>query len=220
MSACASSGTAGTRNSRSRNPDGSAPANGSTSASTRASGRRCKGRSASLGLARDARWSVLDAGCGQGHFARFYSQEYPVGGLRRHRHFRARSRPSAQLHPRGRVPRRGSVPMGRPGRACVRRRPEPRGPASDSRRRRRDARACRAGQPAASRAGRCWSRPRFPTRRCSRAITFGYRSRSFWESATARRSGCESRRAADVLLAAERRPREQIPAVRDDAARS
>lgn len=32
---------------------------------------------ASLGLARDGRWSVLDAGCGQGHFARFYNQEFP-----------------------------------------------------------------------------------------------------------------------------------------------
>ncbi len=33
---------------------------------------------ASLGLARDAHWSVLDAGCGQGHFARFYREEYPA----------------------------------------------------------------------------------------------------------------------------------------------
>jgi SAM-dependent methyltransferase len=33
---------------------------------------------ASLGLARDASWSVVDAGCGQGHFARFYRQEYPA----------------------------------------------------------------------------------------------------------------------------------------------
>jgi SAM-dependent methyltransferase len=33
---------------------------------------------ASLGLTTDARWSVLDAGCGQGHFARFYRQEYPA----------------------------------------------------------------------------------------------------------------------------------------------
>jgi SAM-dependent methyltransferase len=32
---------------------------------------------ASLGLARDGRWSVLDAGCGQGHFARFYRDVYP-----------------------------------------------------------------------------------------------------------------------------------------------
>jgi SAM-dependent methyltransferase len=29
-----------------------------------------------LGLSRHARWSVLDAGCGQGHFARFYKEEY------------------------------------------------------------------------------------------------------------------------------------------------
>ena len=33
---------------------------------------------ASLGLARSASWSVLDAGCGQGHFARFYRREYPA----------------------------------------------------------------------------------------------------------------------------------------------
>jgi SAM-dependent methyltransferase len=33
---------------------------------------------AALGLARDGRWSVLDAGCGQGHFARFYRAEYPL----------------------------------------------------------------------------------------------------------------------------------------------
>lgn len=33
---------------------------------------------ASLGLRRDQRWSVLDAGCGQGHFARFYRAEYPA----------------------------------------------------------------------------------------------------------------------------------------------
>jgi SAM-dependent methyltransferase len=33
---------------------------------------------AALGLARDGRWSVLDAGCGQGHFARFYRAEYPA----------------------------------------------------------------------------------------------------------------------------------------------
>jgi len=33
---------------------------------------------ASLGLTADVRWSVLDAGCGQGHFARFYRQEYPA----------------------------------------------------------------------------------------------------------------------------------------------
>jgi len=32
---------------------------------------------ASLGLTRDVRWSVLDAGCGQGHFARFYGDGYP-----------------------------------------------------------------------------------------------------------------------------------------------
>jgi SAM-dependent methyltransferase len=31
----------------------------------------------SLGLTGDTSWSVLDAGCGQGHFARFYRQEYP-----------------------------------------------------------------------------------------------------------------------------------------------
>jgi SAM-dependent methyltransferase len=36
-----------------------------------------QGALASLGLARDRRWSVLDAGCGQGHFARFYHQEFP-----------------------------------------------------------------------------------------------------------------------------------------------
>ena len=32
---------------------------------------------AALGLRRDRHWSVLDAGCGQGHFARFYREEYP-----------------------------------------------------------------------------------------------------------------------------------------------
>ena len=32
-------------------------------------------RSDSIGA---ARWSVLDAGCGQGHFARFYRREYPA----------------------------------------------------------------------------------------------------------------------------------------------
>jgi SAM-dependent methyltransferase len=31
----------------------------------------------SLGLKSGARWSVLDAGCGQGHFAQFYRLEYP-----------------------------------------------------------------------------------------------------------------------------------------------
>ena len=29
------------------------------------------------GFTRDRAWSVLDAGCGQGHFARFYRDEYP-----------------------------------------------------------------------------------------------------------------------------------------------
>ena len=33
---------------------------------------------AALGLTREIRWSVLDAGCGQGHFARFYRAEYPA----------------------------------------------------------------------------------------------------------------------------------------------
>ena len=33
---------------------------------------------ADLGLTREQRWSVLDAGCGQGHFARFYRKEYPA----------------------------------------------------------------------------------------------------------------------------------------------
>jgi SAM-dependent methyltransferase len=33
---------------------------------------------ASLGLAADARFSVVDAGCGEGHFARFYGREYPA----------------------------------------------------------------------------------------------------------------------------------------------
>ena len=33
---------------------------------------------ADLGLSRETRWSVLDAGCGQGHFARFYRAEYPA----------------------------------------------------------------------------------------------------------------------------------------------
>jgi SAM-dependent methyltransferase len=33
---------------------------------------------ASVGLMKDARWSVLDAGCGQGHFARFYRSEFPA----------------------------------------------------------------------------------------------------------------------------------------------
>jgi SAM-dependent methyltransferase len=32
----------------------------------------------SLGLTKGSRWSVLDAGCGQGHFARFYRTEYPA----------------------------------------------------------------------------------------------------------------------------------------------
>jgi SAM-dependent methyltransferase len=32
----------------------------------------------SLRLKGDVVWSVLDAGCGQGHFARFYAQEYPA----------------------------------------------------------------------------------------------------------------------------------------------
>jgi len=32
---------------------------------------------ASLGLTHDTPCSVLDAGCGQGHFARFYGREYP-----------------------------------------------------------------------------------------------------------------------------------------------
>ena len=31
-----------------------------------------------LGLRPRERWSVLDAGCGQGHFARFYAAEYPL----------------------------------------------------------------------------------------------------------------------------------------------
>ena len=31
-----------------------------------------------LGLDRRSGWSVLDAGCGQGHFARFYRDEYPA----------------------------------------------------------------------------------------------------------------------------------------------
>jgi SAM-dependent methyltransferase len=31
-----------------------------------------------LGLTADRPWSVLDAGCGQGHFARFYRDEYPL----------------------------------------------------------------------------------------------------------------------------------------------
>jgi len=33
---------------------------------------------ASLGVDRRASWSVLDAGCGQGHFARFYRREFPA----------------------------------------------------------------------------------------------------------------------------------------------
>jgi SAM-dependent methyltransferase len=33
---------------------------------------------AALGLTRNGPWSVLDAGCGQGHFARFYRREYPA----------------------------------------------------------------------------------------------------------------------------------------------
>ena len=32
---------------------------------------------AATGLTRNRAWSVLDAGCGQGHFARFYRNEYP-----------------------------------------------------------------------------------------------------------------------------------------------
>ncbi len=31
-----------------------------------------------LGLTADRRWSVLDGGCGQGHFARFYRAEFPL----------------------------------------------------------------------------------------------------------------------------------------------
>jgi SAM-dependent methyltransferase len=31
-----------------------------------------------LGLTADRRWSILDAGCGQGHFARFYRAEFPL----------------------------------------------------------------------------------------------------------------------------------------------
>jgi SAM-dependent methyltransferase len=33
---------------------------------------------AALGLDRRKGWSVLDAGCGQGHFARFYRREFPA----------------------------------------------------------------------------------------------------------------------------------------------
>jgi SAM-dependent methyltransferase len=33
---------------------------------------------AALGLTVDRRWSVLDAGCGQGYFANFYRAEYPL----------------------------------------------------------------------------------------------------------------------------------------------
>ena len=33
---------------------------------------------AALGLTRREHWSILDAGCGQGHFARFYRDEYPA----------------------------------------------------------------------------------------------------------------------------------------------
>jgi SAM-dependent methyltransferase len=33
---------------------------------------------APLGLDRRSRWTVLDAGCGQGHFARFYRREFPA----------------------------------------------------------------------------------------------------------------------------------------------
>lgn len=33
---------------------------------------------AALGLGREGPWSVLDAGCGQGYFARFYRQTYPA----------------------------------------------------------------------------------------------------------------------------------------------
>jgi SAM-dependent methyltransferase len=36
------------------------------------------GALASLGLDRRNSWSVLDAGCGQGHFARFYRREFPA----------------------------------------------------------------------------------------------------------------------------------------------
>jgi SAM-dependent methyltransferase len=59
---------------------------------------------ASLGLTRDARWSVLDAGCGQGHFARFYSEEYPLAAYvgvdiseRAVAHLR-RTMPDAEFH--------------------------------------------------------------------------------------------------------------------------
>jgi SAM-dependent methyltransferase len=33
---------------------------------------------ARLGFKRDQRWSILDAGCGQGYFARFYRAQYPA----------------------------------------------------------------------------------------------------------------------------------------------
>lgn len=37
-----------------------------------------RGAIAALGRTRETGWSVLDAGCGQGHFARFYRAEYPA----------------------------------------------------------------------------------------------------------------------------------------------
>jgi SAM-dependent methyltransferase len=46
---------------------------------------RCKQQAwrraiASSGLPRQGPWSVLDAGCGQGHFARLFREEYPQAG--------------------------------------------------------------------------------------------------------------------------------------------
>jgi hypothetical protein len=63
---------------------------------------------ASLGLARSASWSVLDAGCGQGHFARFYRREYPRPPMSASTSPSAPSRTSGN-HRGRRVPRRRSV---------------------------------------------------------------------------------------------------------------
>ncbi|MGH9141765.1 MAG: class I SAM-dependent methyltransferase [Vicinamibacterales bacterium] len=57
-----------------------------------------------LGLTPDRPWSVLDAGCGQGHFARFYASEYPACtyvGLdiaERAIHHLQRAMPGAEFH--------------------------------------------------------------------------------------------------------------------------
>ena len=92
---------------------------------------------ASLGLARRASWSVLDAGCGQGHFARFYRREYPAAAYvgidiseRAVAHLR-RSIEGAEFHVAD------LCQWDDPAERTLRHRPELRGAASDPRRRRR-----------------------------------------------------------------------------------